>query len=75
MEGEGENEIGVNADDGQVLVKINPEFYRPAEVELLVGDPDKAFNKLGWKATTSLEDLCSMMIEADLVRVNSATSF
>lgn len=73
--GEGENEIGVNADDGRVLVKINPEFYRPAEVELLVGDPSKALHTLGWRATTSLEDLCSLMVEADLARVNNATSF
>jgi GDPmannose 4,6-dehydratase len=47
---------------------VNPRFYRPAEVELLIGNPSKARAELGWEATTGLEELCSMMVEADLRR-------
>jgi GDPmannose 4,6-dehydratase len=49
-------------------VRINPKFYRPAEVELLIGNPAKARDKLGWQAKTTLEELCRMMVEADLRR-------
>src|SRR5574337_1605745 len=66
--GSGEDELGVGARNGRELVRINPRFYRPAEVELLIGDPSKAYTELGWKAETSLEDLCRMMVGADLVR-------
>jgi GDPmannose 4,6-dehydratase len=59
----------------RIVVKINPEFYRPAEVDLLVGDPSKAEHTLGWKAKTSLEELCRMMVNADLERVKNNFSF
>ena len=61
------DEIGVDADDeSRVLVKIDPRYFRPTEVELLLGDPTKAKNKLGWTATTSFEDLVKEMVEEDL---------
>lgn len=73
--GSGEDELGVDASNGRELVRINPRFYRPAEVELLIGDPSKAYTELGWKAETSLEDLCRMMVGADLVRNERGESF
>ncbi|MCK0163736.1 GDP-mannose 4,6-dehydratase [Marinobacter sp. S6332] len=74
-EGEGEGEQGIDSASGRVLVSVNPEFYRPAEVDLLIGDATKAKEQLGWQATTSLEDLCNMMVKADLNRVESGFSF
>ena len=67
-EGSGDQEMGRDAETGKLLVKVNPAFYRPAEVELLIGDYSKAENELGWKPKTSLEELCSMMTQADLAR-------
>lgn len=67
-QGRGVDERGVDMATGQVRVRVNPEFYRPAEVELLIGCPTKAEEVLGWKAQTSLEELCRLMIEADLRR-------
>ena len=66
--GEGIEEVGIDADTGKVIIKINPKFYRPAEVDILLGDPTKAKNLLGWMPDTSLEELCSIMVEADLGR-------
>ena len=74
-EGSGVDEVGVDIATGKTIVKINPEFYRPAEVDLLIGDPAKAKAELGWEATTTLEQLCAMMVEADLRRVESGCSF
>lgn len=51
--------------NGAVVLKVNPRFYRPAEVDLLIGDAGKARRDLGWKAETTLEDLCEMMVRAD----------
>lgn len=73
--GEGEGERGLDADGGRELVRINPKYYRPAEVDLLIGDPAKARQRLGWEATTPLEDLCRMMVEADLARNERGFSF
>ncbi|QUM77882.1 GDP-mannose 4,6-dehydratase [Moritella sp. 24] len=73
--GTGESETAVDTQTGEVVVKVNPDFYRPAEVELLIGDPTKAEVKMGWKPTTSLEDLCSMMVAADLKRNEIGYSF
>ncbi len=64
--GEGENEVGINEKDGRVLVKINPKYYRPAEVELLLGDASKAKNVLGWESKTSLDELVKIMVDYDL---------
>lgn len=66
--GDGKDEVGVERGTGTVRVRVNPAFYRPAEVELLIGNPEKAEKKLGWKARTSLEELCGMMFEADMRR-------
>jgi len=68
FEGQGESETGVDAKTGKTVVRVNPAFYRPAEVELLIGDASKAGTVLGWQANTALEDLCAMMVEADLRR-------
>ena len=75
FEGSDENEIGVDANTGKTLVKVNPKFYRPAEVDLLIGDYSKAREKLGWEPKTSLEELCDMMVKADLVRNEVGFSF
>jgi GDPmannose 4,6-dehydratase len=73
--GTGTEEIGTDSMSGAVRVRVNPQFYRPAEVDLLIGDPAKAERILGWKATTTLEELCASMVEADLRRVRNGTSF
>lgn len=73
--GEGEEEIGVDSKTGKTLVKVNPKFYRPAEVELLIGNPQKAKDTLGWEAKTTLEELCSMMVKEDLRRNSVGFSF
>lgn len=73
--GKDEKETGACAETGKVLVVINPKFYRPAEVELLIGDATKAFEKLGWKPETTLESLCRMMVEADLRRNERDASY
>ena len=63
--GEGLDEIGLRADSGDVVVRIDPRYFRPAEVETLLGDPTKAKEKLGWTPTTSLEELVAEMVAAD----------
>jgi len=68
-QGSGEQERGINVATGKAIVTINPKFYRPAEVEMLIGSPVKAKKELGWEAKTTLEELCRMMVEADLARV------
>lgn len=57
------------------MMRINPKFYRPAEVELLIGNPEKVKAKLGWEPKTTLEQLCQMMVEADLRRNQAGASF
>jgi GDPmannose 4,6-dehydratase len=67
-QGEGPAEEGYCPRTGRILVKVNPKLYRPAEVDLLIGNPAKAKAKLGWEAGTSLEELCRLMVAADLKR-------
>ena len=74
-EGEGVNEVGIDRASGRPLVRVNPRFYRPAEVDLLLGDAGQAWRELGWRATTAVETLCREMVQADLRRVASGTSF
>jgi len=74
-EGEGINEKGIDSATGKTIVQINPEFYRPAEVELLIGSPEKARKELGWEPKTTLEELCRMMLDADLERVKNDFKF
>ncbi|ABC34776.1 GDP-mannose 4,6-dehydratase [Burkholderia thailandensis] len=66
--GKAEDERGIDTATGNVLVSVNPKFYRPAEVDLLIGCADKARDKLGWAPRTTLETLCRMMVEADITR-------
>lgn len=73
--GEGEAEIGVDAASGETVMRIDPRFYRPAEVDLLIGDASYAREKLGWAPQTSLETLCEMMVQADLRRNEAGVSF
>lgn len=74
-QGVAENETGRDRRSGKVIVCVNPAFYRPAEVDLLIGDPSKARTELGWTPQTSLETLCEMMVEADLRRNKIGASF
>jgi len=74
-QGTAENETATDKNTGKVLVKVNPKFYRPAEVELLIGNPAKAKSELGWEPKTTLEELCAMMVEADLRRNKLGFSF
>lgn len=74
-EGSDDNELARCATTGKVVVKVNPKFYRPAEVELLIGNPQKAKDVLGWEPKTSLEELCLMMVNADLKRNENGHSF
>ncbi len=73
--GSKENEQGHHAKTGQLLVKIEPKFYRPAEVELLIGDYSKAEKILGWKPQTDIESLCTMMVKSDLEKVKAGLAF
>ena len=67
--GTGINTLGIDEKTGRTIVRINPDYYRPAEVDLLVGNPTKAQNALGWKMSVDLESLVAMMAEADDRRV------
>lgn len=75
FEGSAENETAVDVTTGKTVMRINPKFYRPAEVELLIGDPTYARTKLGWEPKTNLEQLTKMMIEADLERNSVSMSY
>ncbi len=75
FKGQQEAEIAIDTATGKTVMRINPKFYRPAEVELLIGDPAKAKAKLGWAPETTLEQLCQMMVEADLRRNQTGFSF
>jgi GDPmannose 4,6-dehydratase len=69
-----ENEVAKDISSNKIVVRVNPKFYRPAEVELLIGDPTKANDELDWQPRTTLEELCEMMVQADLVRNESGFS-
>lgn len=73
--GKDEQEIARDVATGQTVMRVDPRFYRPAEVDLLIGDPAKARDKLGWEPKTSLEELCRMMVDADLRRNETGFSF
>ncbi|WP_090138729.1 GDP-mannose 4,6-dehydratase [Limnohabitans sp. DM1] len=75
FKGSEEDETAIDTATGKTVMCINPRFYRPAEVELLIGDPAKAKAKLGWEPKTTLEQLCQMMVEADLRRNQAGFSF
>ena len=65
-EGKGLDEVGRRGDTGAVVVRIDPRYFRPAEVETLLGDPSKAREKLGWVPSTTLEELVAEMVAADV---------
>ena len=75
FEGEGVNEVARDNKTGKVVVKVNPEFFRPAEVDLLIGDASKAKEQLNWSAKTNLNELCAMMVKADLERAKNGFEF
>jgi GDPmannose 4,6-dehydratase len=70
--GEGIEEKGFSTIDGRCLVEVDPTYFRPTEVELLLGDPSKAHEKLGWTHQTSVRDLAREMVEADLALMRAA---
>ncbi|MDT8411344.1 MAG: GDP-mannose 4,6-dehydratase [Vicingaceae bacterium] len=65
-EGTGVNEKGINAETGDILIEIDPNYFRPTEVDLLIGDASKAFNNLGWKPKHNLQDLVKDMVQSDM---------
>ena len=67
--GNGTNEVGVDAKTGKELIRIDPQYFRPTEVELLLGDPRKAHQQLGWRHTTAFPDLVAEMVQSDLEEV------
>jgi len=68
------NEIGVDAETGETLIRIDPRYFRPTEVEILLGDPAKAHAKLGWRHTTPFRDLVKDMVAADCGALETAPS-
>lgn len=73
--GSGVNEVGININTGKIVVKINPIYYRPAEVDLLLGDPSKAKNHLGWESKMSLDKLSQIMVDADIEFIKKNSIF
>lgn len=73
--GHDELETAIDTASGKTIMQIDRRFYRPAEVDLLIGDPAKATEKLDWKPETSLEELCRIMVEADIRRNQVGASF
>lgn len=73
--GSGKDEIAVDKATGKTVVKVNPKFYRPAEVDLLIGNPKKAKEELGWEPKCTLEELCAMMVKEDIRRNEIGFSF
>lgn len=65
-EGEGVNEKGIDAKTGKILVEVSPEYFRPSEVEVLLGNPTNAKEKLGWNPTTTFKELVTIMVQSDL---------
>ncbi len=73
--GKAEQETGIDVASGKTLVRVNRKFYRPAEVDLLIGCADRAKEKLGWQPETTLEQLCQMMVAADIARNQQHETF
>lgn len=70
-EGSGESEIGRDKSTGKIRVKIDAKFFRPTEVEFLLGDSTKALNTLGWKATTTFTELVKEMVASDIAMMKN----
>lgn len=75
FQGSAENETAIDTATGKVVMRVNSKFYRPTEVDLLIGNPAKAKEKLGWEPKTTLEELCQMMVNADVRRITDGFSF
>ncbi|MBS7807676.1 GDP-mannose 4,6-dehydratase [Variovorax sp. PCZ-1] len=75
FKGVAEHETAIDDATGKTVMRVNPRFYRPAEVELLIGNPERARAILGWEPTTTLEQLCQMMVDADIRRNQAGFSF
>ncbi|WP_419213236.1 GDP-mannose 4,6-dehydratase [Maribacter sp. X9] len=73
--GKEDSEIGIDEASGNMLIQVNPKFYRPAEVDLLIGDATKANDKLNWKPKTTLQELCDMMVKKDIERNENGSTF
>src|SRR5262249_8994417 len=73
--GHGVEEEGICKKSGKVRVKVNPAYFRPAEVEALIGDSSRARELLGWRAETGLDEMCRLMVEADIRRNKIGFSF
>jgi GDPmannose 4,6-dehydratase len=73
--GAGVDETGVDTRTGKVRVRVNPAFYRPAEVDMLLGNAERARTRLGWAPAMPLPELCRRMVEADLARIERGVSF
>ena len=71
--GEGEQTTATDKKTGKVIVRVDPQFFRPAEVDLLLGNASKAKEKLGWEPTVHLEELTEMMVRADYDRVKAGS--
>lgn len=69
FEGSGVDEVGRDVETKRIIVKVSPKFFRPAEVDLLIGNPEKSRKILGWSPLVKAKELCKMMVEADLERV------
>ena len=65
-QGEGVNEKGVDKNSGRTVVSVNPEFFRPSEVDILLGNPAKAERELGWKRSVDFPGLVKLMVQHDL---------
>jgi GDPmannose 4,6-dehydratase len=74
-EGQGAHEKGIDRATGKTVVAVNPKFYRPAEVDHLIGDAGLARKVLGWEARTDLDEMCRMMVEADIQRNRNGSCF
>jgi GDPmannose 4,6-dehydratase len=73
-EGKKENEFGVLKSTGKTVVNVNPRFYRPTEVELLIGSPSKAKEKLGWSPKVKFNELVRIMVESDYKKIKERNS-
>jgi GDPmannose 4,6-dehydratase len=69
--GEGVGEQGIEVGNGRVLIEIDPRYFRPTEVEALIGDPAKAHKKLGWRHKVSFDALVEEMVDSDLAELRA----
>lgn len=74
-QGEGINEVGINSETKEILIRVDERYYRPAEVDLLIGNPTKAIEKLNWKSKISFEELVKEMVDEDIKTIESGKAF